>query len=84
MSGDLFGNEPDGVDESVFDVSADAPLAERMRPRTLEEYAGQRHLVGQGRVLAKALEGDLTAELLDVAAITEQEREIVWEFTTGR
>jgi len=64
MSGDLFSSEPDGLDESVFEVSADAPLAERMRPRTLEEYAGQRHLVGQGRVLAKALDGELGQSLI--------------------
>ena len=32
------------------------PLAERMRPRTLDEYVGQRHIVGSGRPLRQALE----------------------------
>lgn len=32
------------------------PLAERMRPRTLQEYKGQEHLVGQGAVLKQAIE----------------------------
>jgi putative ATPase len=32
------------------------PLAERMRPRNLEEYIGQQHLVGPGAVLRKAIE----------------------------
>ncbi|MEM1323311.1 MAG: replication-associated recombination protein A [Bacteroidota bacterium] len=32
------------------------PLAERMRPRTLEDYIGQKHLVGEGAVLRKAIE----------------------------
>ena len=32
------------------------PLAERMRPKTLEEYVGQRHLVGEGAVLRQAIE----------------------------
>ena len=32
------------------------PLAERMRPRTLDEYIGQRHLVGEGAVLRKMIE----------------------------
>jgi putative ATPase len=32
------------------------PLAERMRPRTLDEYIGQQHLVGEGAVLRKMLE----------------------------
>ena len=34
------------------------PLAERMRPKTLDEFLGQGHLVGQGSVLRKAMEGD--------------------------
>ena len=33
------------------------PLAERMRPQTLETYVGQQHLVGEGAVLRKAIEG---------------------------
>lgn len=32
------------------------PLADRMRPRTIEEFAGQSHLVGQGKALRAALE----------------------------
>lgn len=32
------------------------PLAERMRPRTLDDYVGQNHLVGQGSVLRKMIE----------------------------
>ena len=32
------------------------PLAERLRPRTLDEYTGQEHLVGEGQVLRRALE----------------------------
>jgi putative ATPase len=34
------------------------PLAERMRPRTLDEYLGQDHLTGPGRLLRRALESD--------------------------
>ena len=33
-----------------------APLAERMRPRTLDEFVGQRHIIGPGRPLRQALE----------------------------
>lgn len=32
------------------------PLAERLRPRTLDEYIGQKHLVGEGAVLRKMIE----------------------------
>ncbi|MFN3973665.1 MAG: replication-associated recombination protein A [Dehalococcoidia bacterium] len=36
----------------------EAPLAARMRPRTLDEFLGQEHLVGHGRLLRKAIEQD--------------------------
>ncbi|MBO4297582.1 MAG: replication-associated recombination protein A [Clostridia bacterium] len=35
-----------------------APLADRMRPRTLSEFIGQRHIVGEGRLLRRAIEAD--------------------------
>jgi putative ATPase len=34
------------------------PLAARMRPRTLEEFVGQHHIVGEGRALRRAIESD--------------------------
>jgi putative ATPase len=37
---------------------AEAPLAYRMRPRTLEEFVGQRHIVGAGKLLRRAIEAD--------------------------
>jgi putative ATPase len=49
----LFADEPE--EESPPDSAA--PLAERIRPRTLEEFVGQRHLVGEGRVLRRVIEG---------------------------
>lgn len=36
----------------------EAPLAARMRPRTLEEFVGQEHIVGEGRLLRRAIESD--------------------------
>ena len=39
-------------------VPKDAPLAERMRPRTLDEFVGQQSLIGPGRPLRKAIEQD--------------------------
>ena len=35
-----------------------APLADRMRPRTLDEFLGQGHIVGAGRLLRRAIEAD--------------------------
>jgi putative ATPase len=37
----------------------EAPLAERMRPKTLQDYLGQGHLVGTGQVLRRSIEGGL-------------------------
>ncbi|MBI5714887.1 MAG: AAA family ATPase [Chloroflexi bacterium] len=39
-------------------MMTDSPLAARMRPRTLDEYIGQDHIVGQGRLLRRAIEAD--------------------------
>jgi putative ATPase len=42
-----------------------APLADRMRPRTLEELVGQSHLLGEGKILRVALEqGDIPSLIL--------------------
>jgi len=55
---DLFGADiPEGV-------AADAPLASRMRPRTLEEYAGQQHILGPGKLLRRAIEADRISSLI--------------------
>ena len=45
--------------ESLFDNRATTtPLADRMRPETLEEYIGQKHLVGEEMVLKKMIDRD--------------------------
>jgi putative ATPase len=52
---DLF-NETDEVDPEKADSTA--PLATRMRPRSLEEFAGQEHILGPGKLLRRAIEAD--------------------------
>ncbi|MDO5111299.1 MAG: replication-associated recombination protein A [Clostridia bacterium] len=44
----------------LFDQKTDlrAPLADRMRPRTLDEFIGQAHIVGPGKLLRRAIETD--------------------------
>ncbi len=39
-------------------MKSEAPLAARMRPRTLDEYVGQEHIVGPGKLLRRAIEAD--------------------------
>ncbi|MHB8076187.1 replication-associated recombination protein A [Desulfosporosinus fructosivorans] len=47
-----------------FDQHLVAPLAERMRPRTLEEYIGQSHILGVGKLLRRAIEADRVSSLI--------------------
>jgi putative ATPase len=42
----------------------DAPLGERMRPRNLEEYVGQEHILGPGKLLRRAIEADRISSLI--------------------
>jgi len=55
---------------SLFDTaplaagSSQAPLAERMRPRTLDEFVGQEHLLAPGKPLRVAIEHDDTTSMI--------------------
>lgn len=51
-TGSLFGTSPD-----LPEAEPSAPLAERMRPRSLSEFVGQGHLVGEGRILKRLIDG---------------------------
>ena len=42
----------------------ESPLAARMRPRTLEEYIGQKHILAPGRLLRRAIQADQLASLI--------------------
>ena len=54
-SGELFPTEPPSGSDPP--PRADAPLAVRMRPRSLEEFQGQQHLLGPDRPLRAVVEG---------------------------
>lgn len=50
---------------SLFDNrEATAPLASRLRPETLEEYVGQGHLVGKGKLLRRLIEEDQISSMI--------------------
>jgi len=42
----------------------DSPLAARMRPRTLDEFIGQEHIIGPGRLLRRAIQADQLSSIL--------------------
>jgi putative ATPase len=51
--------------QAVVHISTDQqPLAARMRPRTLEEFVGQEHILGPGRLLRRAIEADQLSSLI--------------------
>ena len=64
MTGGLFDDPAQDERAELDEIESDAPLAERMRPRHLDEFQGQTHLVGEGRILAQALDGDLRQSLI--------------------
>lgn len=43
---------------TFFETTTTQPLAARLRPQTLEEYCGQKHLLGEGKVLRRLIESD--------------------------
>ena len=43
---------------TFFENEVSLPLAARLRPQTLEEYCGQKHLLGEGKVLRRLIESD--------------------------
>lgn len=49
---------------SLFEREVPQPLAARLRPQTLEEYAGQSHLLGPGKVLQKLIENDQISSMI--------------------
>ena len=50
--------------KSIFDNNKNQPLASRLRPQTLEEFAGQTHLTGEGKILRKLIESDQITSLI--------------------
>lgn len=50
--------------QSFFDHPETRPLADRLRPRTLEEFAGQSQLLGEGKVLRRLIEADRISSMI--------------------
>jgi len=58
LSSGLFGEERE---QEIFN---EAPLSFRMRPQTLDEYVGQRHILGEGKLLTRAIEADRLSSII--------------------
>lgn len=58
---DLFSFD---YDERLEQKQTPQPLAARMRPRTIQEFTGQEHIVGEGKLLRRAIEADQISSLI--------------------
>ncbi|MDD7409587.1 MAG: replication-associated recombination protein A [Anaerovoracaceae bacterium] len=49
---------------TFFERETSQPLADRMRPESLDEFAGQQHLIGPGKVLRRIIESDRVSSMI--------------------
>jgi len=61
---DLFADKPKLETLPAAELSHNQPLAARMRPRNLDEFAGQTHILAPGQLLRRAIEADRIQSLI--------------------
>src|SRR5882672_7704771 len=61
---DLFGEPAAPEAPAAAEPMRHQPLAARMRPRSLDEFAGQSHILGPGHLLRRAIEADRIQSLI--------------------
>jgi len=65
MTENLFSQAPDEPAPKADNAAvAAAPLASRMRPRTLEEFVGQQHILAPGKLLWRAIQADRISSII--------------------
>jgi hypothetical protein len=57
-------------------IAAESPLADRMRPRSLEEFIGQDHILEPGRLLRRAIQADQLSSLIFYERLRDAEEAI--------
>ena len=50
--------------QTFFEKRSIEPLPARLRPKTLDEFCGQKHLLGEGKVLRRLIEGDMVTSMI--------------------
>ena len=61
---DLFADKPKPETPPAAELPRNQPLAARMRPRNLDEFAGQSHILAPGQLLRRAIEADRIQSLI--------------------
>ncbi len=65
MTENLFTQQPERAEtDAAMPGDRPAPLATRMRPRTLEEFVGQQHILADGKLLWRAIKADRLSSLI--------------------
>jgi putative ATPase len=67
MTENLFSNVPTSASSEASKPATaplSAPLAARMRPRTLDEFAGQQHILAPGKLLRRAIQADRISSII--------------------
>ncbi|HRK02745.1 MAG TPA: AAA family ATPase, partial [Oligoflexia bacterium] len=59
-----FFSSPEKLSPEASSLNSQRPLADRMRPRRLEEYFGQHHLAATNASLRRAIEKDLVGSMI--------------------
>ncbi|MCH3964413.1 MAG: replication-associated recombination protein A [Clostridium sp.] len=54
----------DYIQNSMFDKKVNQPLAERLRPSSLEDYIGQKHILGKGKILRNLIYSDNISSMI--------------------
>ncbi len=50
--------------KTLFEDNTNQPLASKLRPNNLDEFVGQRHLIGEGKILRKLIENDNISSII--------------------
>ena len=50
--------------QSLFERQQESPLASRLRPETLDDFVGQRHLLGEGKILRQLIDRDQISSMV--------------------
>src|SRR5690348_16593004 len=69
MNANKRGKKVSSYDDDLFSAGKGSkrprePLAERIRPRNFDEFIGQNHIIGEGRLLRRAIEADQLTSIL--------------------
>ena len=60
----VFGRIKKLEQMTLFENQTPQPLASRLRPQSLDEYVGQQHLLGRGKVLRRLIESDQVSSMI--------------------